>query len=60
MPPFDTAQYTAVRDLETLQDWIAQVYKRGYVAVDTETTGLNEMTADLVGVSLCVEAGQAC
>ena len=29
----------------------------GYVAVDTETTGLDEMRADLVGVSLCVEAG---
>jgi DNA polymerase-1 len=30
------------------------------VAVDTETTGLNEMIADLVGISLCVEPGQAC
>ncbi|MDB2520434.1 DNA polymerase I, partial [Planktomarina temperata] len=30
-----------------------------YVAVDTETTGLNEMRADLVGVSLCVQAGEA-
>jgi DNA polymerase-1 len=29
------------------------------VAVDTETTGLNEMRADLVGVSLCVQAGEA-
>jgi DNA polymerase-1 len=27
--------------------------------VDTETTGLNEMRADLVGVSLCVQAGEA-
>ena len=30
------------------------------MAVDTETTGLNEMTADLVGVSLAVVAGEAC
>ena len=29
------------------------------MAVDTETTGLNEMRADLVGVSLCVQAGEA-
>jgi DNA polymerase-1 len=28
--------------------------------VDTETTSLNEMRADLVGISLCVTAGQAC
>ncbi|MFB1024030.1 MAG: DNA polymerase I, partial [Octadecabacter sp.] len=36
------------------------IYARGYVAVDTETTSLNEMRAELVGVSLCVTAGQAC
>jgi len=30
------------------------------VAVDTETTGLNDMRADLVGISLCTEAGKAC
>ena len=32
----------------------------GYVAFDTETTGLDEMTAELVGVSLCVKPGNAC
>ena len=58
--PFDRAGYTSVGDAETLQGWIDAIYERGYVAVDTETTGLNEMTADLVGVSLCVEPGQAC
>ena len=46
--------------LRALQNWIDRIYARGYVAVDTETTGLNEMRADLVGISLCVEAGQAC
>jgi DNA polymerase-1 len=29
------------------------------VAIDTETTGLNDMRADLVGISLCIEAGSA-
>ena len=42
-----------------LQTWIDRIYARGYVAVDTETTGLNEMRADLVGVSFCVQAGEA-
>ena len=42
-----------------MQTWIDRIYARGYVAVDTETTGLNEMRADLVGVSLCVQAGEA-
>ncbi len=58
--PFDKATYTMVSDKETLQTWIEKVYARGYVAVDTETTGLNDMTADLVGISLCVQAGEAC
>ncbi|MEP3442739.1 MAG: DNA polymerase I [Sulfitobacter sp.] len=58
--PFDKASYTMVSDADALQTWIDKIYARGYVAVDTETTGLNDMTADLVGISLCVEAGEAC
>jgi len=58
--PFDTSAYTCVRSAEDLQPWLDQIRERGWVAVDTETTGLNEMIADLVGISLCVEAGSAC
>ena len=58
--PFDKATYTMVSDKETLQKWIDRIYASGYVAVDTETTGLDEMVADLVGISLCVDAGEAC
>jgi len=56
---FDTSKYETIRDAAALQTWIDRIYARGYVAVDTETTGLNEMRADLVGVSLCVQAGEA-
>ena len=55
----DPSKYETIRDTASLQAWIDRIYARGYVAVDTETTGLNEMRADLVGVSLCVNAGQA-
>ncbi|MGR3617214.1 MAG: DNA polymerase I [Paracoccaceae bacterium] len=58
--PFDSEKYECVRDANALKRWIAQIYDRGWVAVDTETTGLNEMIVDLVGISLCVEAGSAC
>ncbi|MFZ1663033.1 MAG: DNA polymerase I, partial [Paracoccaceae bacterium] len=34
--------------------------ERGYVAIDTETTSLDEMRAELVGISLSVIPGQAC
>ncbi|CUH63242.1 DNA polymerase I [Thalassovita gelatinovora] len=58
--PFKPEDYDCVRDATALLKWIAQARERGYVAVDTETTGLDEMRADLVGISLCIEPGQAC
>ncbi|MEM8578516.1 MAG: 5'-3' exonuclease H3TH domain-containing protein, partial [Pseudomonadota bacterium] len=59
-PSFEDSTYEQVSDAAGLQTWIDLIYERGWVAVDTETTGLNEMTADLVGISLCVNAGYAC
>lgn len=58
--PFDVESYTCVSDAAVLNEWVAKAHKRGWIAVDTETTGLNEMQVDLVGISLCVEAGEAC
>ena len=57
--PFPKA-YERVSDMAALESWIALIRHRGYVAVDTETTSLDEMRAELVGISLCVEAGSAC
>ena len=57
---FDREAYTCVTSAEELQPWIDQIRQRGWVAVDTETTGLDSMVVDLVGISLCVEPGQAC
>ena len=58
--PFAPETYECVRTVEQLEAWISRIKERGYVAIDTETTSLNEMRADLVGISLCVEAGTAC
>ena len=57
---FDADKYECVRDMAALQVWIDRIKARGHVAVDTETTGLDEMVVDLVGICLCVEAGEAC
>ena len=57
--PFDHGQYVRVTDKTALENWIAMAEARGWVAVDTETTGLNEMIAELVGVSLAIEPGEA-
>ena len=53
-------EYTLVQNEADLQAWIDQAFAAGQVTVDTETTGLDAMTAQLVGVSLCIEPGRAC
>ncbi|NOX39056.1 MAG: DNA polymerase I [Alphaproteobacteria bacterium] len=58
--PIDPEKYECVRDAAALQIWIDRARERGFVAVDTETTGLDEMRADLVGVCLSVTPGEAC
>ncbi|CUI34694.1 DNA polymerase I [Cognatishimia activa] len=58
--PFEVDKYQHVDSAAELEAWIAKAHKRGWIAVDTETTGLDDMQVDLVGISLCVEAGDAC
>lgn len=58
--PFDHSKYETVSTQAALKAWIDKIYVRGWVAFDTETTGLDEMRAGLVGVSLAVEPGSAC
>ncbi len=58
--PIDPEKYECVRNPAPLQIWIDHTRDRGCVAVDTETTGLDEMRADLVGVCLSVTPGEAC
>lgn len=52
--------YELVQTLDALKSWVAAAREKGVVAFDVETTGLDAMAADLVGVSLCVEPGHAC
>ncbi|MCK5446385.1 MAG: DNA polymerase I, partial [Rhodospirillaceae bacterium] len=51
--------YELVCDEKTLKRWIADAREAGQLAVDVETTSLNAMSAELVGVSLCSTAGHA-
>ncbi len=59
-PAIDPEKYERVDTMEAIDRWIAAIYERGYVAVDTETTSLDEMQAELVGISLSVIPGEAC
>jgi DNA polymerase I len=56
----DHSAYVSVRDLATLQDWVARATARGVVAFDTETDALSSATAGLCGVSLAIAPGEAC
>ncbi|MDP6109320.1 MAG: DNA polymerase I, partial [Rhodospirillales bacterium] len=54
------ASYELVQDMDALEKWVAGASDKGVVAFDTETTSLDATRAELVGVSLCFEAGRAC
>jgi DNA polymerase-1 len=58
--PFDHKSYETIRDMAALARWIDRINEIGHVAVDTETTSLDEMRAELVGISLAVDPGRAC
>lgn len=55
----DSDVYETVTSLEVLKEWIAAAKDCGYVAIDTETTGLDAMSVDLVGISLAMKPGKA-
>jgi len=57
--PFEHSAYACIRDLTALEHWIARIREQGHVAVDTETTALDEMRAELVGISLALGPNDA-
>ncbi|CAG1012963.1 MAG: DNA polymerase I [Rhizobiaceae bacterium] len=56
----DVDAYHCIRDLPTLEAWVAEAIEEGIVAFDTETTSLDPMQAELCGVSLAIRPGRAC
>ena len=51
--------YKLITEEKDLINWVRGVYLKGIVAVDTETTSIDSVSADLVGVSLSFEPGNA-
>ncbi len=58
--PIDRSAYETVSKIADLESWIAEAYAQGYVAFDTETSSLDAMQADLIGISLATKPGHAC
>ena len=57
--PFDLTRYSTITSEDALDQVIAAAYEGGVIAIDTETSGLDPLKADLVGISLCVGRGDA-
>jgi DNA polymerase-1 len=51
--------YETILTRESLHTWIKRLESAPLFALDTETTSLNYMTAEIVGVSFCTEPGHA-
>ena len=60
MPAIDRSLYECVQSMDRLNHWIAKAQAARLVAVDTETTSLDCMLCDLVGVSLATGPNEAC
>ncbi|MFM5916397.1 MAG: DNA polymerase I [Novosphingobium sp.] len=60
LPPIDRSNYECVQTAASLQAWVDRAFAARLVAVDTETTALDAMRADLAGVSLALGPGDAC
>ncbi len=50
--------FTTINELAVLDQWLARAKAKGILAIDTETTSLDVMKAELVGVCLAVEPGE--
>jgi DNA polymerase-1 len=54
------AEYELVQDDAAMNRWFDEARTAGFVALDTETTSLNAMRAELAGFSLSIRPGRAC
>jgi len=58
-PPTAELNYTTVLDEETFNQWLEKLQQAELIAFDTETTSLDPMQAELVGLSFAVAPFEA-
>ncbi len=57
--PKSTSKYTCILDNKTFDGWLKKLAKAKQIVLDCETDRLDFTTADLVGLSFAVDAGEA-
>lgn len=60
MPAIDRKAYACLQTEQALAEWVERAFTARLVAVDTETSALDAMRADLAGVSLALGPNDAC
>lgn len=58
-PSIDRSQYETILEQKDLDKWLKKLEQSELFAFDTETTSLNYMEAELVGMSFALETGEA-
>jgi len=58
--PKPAADYECVLEQARFEGWLQRLRDASEFAIDTETTSIDYMKAELVGISLCLEVGEAC
>ena len=58
-PELDVRDYETILTYAELDKWLKNLKESGIFALDTETTDIDYMKADLVGISFCCEIGKA-
>ena len=53
-------KYEVIRTEDALNKWCEKMLKQKFFAFDTETTSLDTLSAEIVGISLCIGIGEAC
>ena len=57
---FNYKSYEIISNEKQLDDWIENLDKSSVISVDTETSSLDPLEAELVGVSFLFENNKAC
>ncbi|RJX28098.1 MAG: DNA polymerase I [Desulfurivibrio sp.] len=57
--PMDSKGFSLVQSRQQLQDLCAMLHRGALLAIDTETTSLDPLTAELVGISFCADDKKA-
>ncbi len=55
-----TKRYEIIQTESALDRWCEEILEKKFFAIDTETTSLDTLNAEIVGISMCIDLGKAC